>query len=82
MLNDMVSILIARRSRMSDSTLRIKEKLLEEFHRVINYSICKIHQANLHSDSENSLEIDKSLKYLEKIRRHLTFILINKDLYK
>jgi len=68
---------------MSDSTLRIKEKLLEEFHRVLNYSICKIHLANLsNSDSENTVEIDKSLKYLERIRRHLTFILINKDLYK
>ena len=68
---------------MSDSTLRIKEKLLEELHRVLNYTISKIHQANLsYSDPVNSLEIDKGLKYLQKIRRHLTFILVNKELYK
>jgi hypothetical protein len=68
---------------MSDSTLRIKEQLIEEFHNVLNYTISKIHQANLsYSDPENSLEIDNSLKYLDKIRRHLTFILVNKELYK
>jgi hypothetical protein len=68
---------------MADSPLQIQEHLLEEFRNVLNYSINKIHQANLsYSDPENSLEIDKGLKYLEKIRRHLTFILVNKDLYK
>ena len=68
---------------MADSTLQIKEHLLEEFRNVLNYSIQKIHQANLsNSDPENSLEIDKGLKYLEKIRRHLIFILVNKDLYE
>jgi hypothetical protein len=68
---------------MSDSTLRIKEQLIEEFYNVLNYTISKIYQANLsYSDPENSLEINNSIKYLEKIRRHLTFILVNKDLYK
>jgi len=67
---------------MSDSTLRIKEQLIKEFHNVLNYTISKIHQANLsYSDPENSLEIDNSIKYLEKIRRHLTYILVNKHLY-